>query len=154
VKNETSDLAVRRLKETPNGTQDMFDELVMDESHDYTFKRYFNQAHAEIMRYIPPEYLRDTPTDLTPVFREFPDFRQDRDFNLWLIVPRGFVPNYRKSIDIKIEQFLIDYICYRWLETKSPNDAMAYFSRLEKTMRDVLSFLRRGEVVRRVSSLI
>jgi len=155
VKQETSHLAERRFKETSNGTQDMFNELVMDEAHDIAFKRYFNQAHAEIMKYIPPEYLHGTPTDLTPVLREFPDFRQDRDFNLWLIAPIGFLPNYRKSIDIKIEQFLIDYICYRWLETKSPNDAMAYFARLEKTMRDVLSFLRRSiKPVRRIPSWV
>ena len=143
VKAETSYLAERRFRETPNGEASMFDELVFDEEYQIMFKRLFQQAHSEVMKYIPPQYLKDTPTDIDEVYREFADFSQDNDWVLYLDMPSGFTEQYRKSIDIKIEQFLIDYICWRWLETKSPPDAAFYFARLEPTMRDVLRLLAR-----------
>ena len=151
VKAETSLLAARRFRETTQGEASMFDELVFDEEYEVMFKRLFSQAHAEVMKYIPPQYIDDTPTDIDVVYREFADFSQEDDWVLYLGVQGGFIGQYRKSIDIKIEQFLIDYICWRWLETKSPTDAIFYLNRLEPTMRDVLRLLaRRGEPVRRI----
>ena len=155
VEQETSLLAVRRIpsQHPSQGEEktDMLDELVMDKEQDELFKRYFNQAHAEVLKYIPSRFIAETPTDLEPVFREYPDWRQDRDFNLWLNAPDTFVINYRKSIDIKIEQLIVYYILYKWLLNKSPSDAKMYEDRLEPTLRGILSLLtKRTEPVRRL----
>jgi hypothetical protein len=146
VKLETSLLAERRKKEVGNGlTEEMLEELVMDErtAYEILFKRLFSEAHAEVMLRIPAHCVVDTPTDLSPLYNDFPDFRQDRDFVLFLNMSDDFPMNYTKSMDIKLQQFLIDYLCYRWLETKSPNDSQSYFSRLEKTQKDILTFINR-----------
>ena len=136
VKQETSYIAERRASPTLNqgenfGSQagELYNDLlVMDEEYDILFKRLFDEAHAEIVFNISSRHLAETPTDLEPVFREFPDFSQDRDFPLWLDVDGSFPMQYKKSIDIKIQQFIVDYICWRWLETKSPADAAFFHS--------------------------
>jgi len=144
VKLETSLLAERRKREMTTGqSEELLDELVMDEEYEILFKRLFSEAHAEVMLRIPAHCVADTPTDLNPLYNEFPDFRQDRDFVLFLNMIDDFPYNYTKSIDIKLQQFLIDYVCYRWLETKSPTDAGTYFSRLDKTQKDILTFINR-----------
>ena len=154
VKLETSLLADRRKKEVAKGqVEDMLNELVMDEDYEVMFKRLFNAAHAEIMLNIPKSYLVDTPTDISPMYAEFPDFSQDRDFILYLNMQDDFPKQYTKSIDAKIEEFIIDYICYRWLETKSPNDAKTYFSRLPKTTSDISRLIvRKDRPLRRYPS--
>lgn len=134
VKQETSLLAERKTIDTQNGERSFFEELVMDEEYDILFRRLFLEAHAEIMKIIPPKFLNSTPTDLSSTFTEFQDFRQDRDFALWLNTKCDFTEQYKKSIGIKIQQFLVDYICWRWLETKSPQDAITYYSRLNKNL--------------------
>lgn len=150
VKEETSYLAMRRKDETG---AEMLTELVMDEQYETLFKRLFNDAHAEVMLRIPASYLTGTPTDLNPIYTEFPDFRQDRDFCLYLKMHNDFPQQYLKSVDIKILQFLIDYVCYRWLETKSPNDSQTYFGRLAKTQQDILRLISRtGTPMRRLPS--
>lgn len=166
VKMETSYLAERRpyphpapavsdLPDSENLRGEMYNELlVMDEEYDELFRRLFFQARAEISANIASRYLSNTPTDLEPVYREFPDFRQDRDFALWLDMPCDFPLQYQKSIDIKIEQFLIDYVCWRWLETKSPADAVTYQARLEQLKEDIrLLLVRRDGGIRRKPSL-
>ncbi len=112
VKQETSYLAERRTKEQPGGgVVMMYDELVMDEEYDILFRRLFLEAHAEILLRISSNYLANTPTDIDPIYTEFPDFNQDRDFSLWLNLHSDFPAQYRKSIDIKLQQFIVDYIC-------------------------------------------
>lgn len=144
VKEETSLLGERRRRVRSDGIEvELFDEIVFDEEYESLFRRLFLEAHAELLTGISSNYLKDTPTDLTPVFREFPDYRQDRDFLLWLNMPCDFTEQYRKSIDVKIEQFIIDYICWRWLETKSPQDAATYFGRWNDAKEKVKKMLAR-----------
>jgi len=142
VKLETSLLA---LDKNSGSSEDMMLKLVMDESpaHEIMLKRLMNDAHAQIILNISSNYFIDTPTDLEQVFTEFPDFRQDRDFNLFLNMHSDWPLNYKKSVDIKIQQYLVDYICYRWLETKAPNEAMTYKSRLAGTLDDMKRLLIR-----------
>ena len=144
VKEETSLLAERRDEITKDGqTIDRFGLLVMDEEYETMFRRLFSEASAELMTVIPVRLVQHTPTDLLPVFNEFPDFSKDRDFVLFLAMPHNFAPQYKHSIDALIQRFLIDYICWRWFETKSPVDAETYFNRLEKTKRDILDLLNK-----------
>ena len=144
VKLETSLLAERRHKEYKDGTsEDLMDELVMDEEYEILFKRLMNDGKADIMLNLSSNLLVDTPTDLEPVYSEFPDFRQDRDFNLFLNLHADWPTQYKKTVENKLQQYLIDFICYRWLETKSPNDAATYYSRLHTTLEDVRRLLVR-----------
>ncbi|GHT33120.1 hypothetical protein FACS189434_06490 [Bacteroidia bacterium] len=154
VKLETSLLAERRDVVAKEGeVVSNFETLVMDEEYDILFRRLFLQAHAEFLSKIPARYLRETPTDLLPMFREFPDFRRDRDFNLFLAVSDDFPMQYKKSIDIKIEQFLIDYICWRWFETKLPRESATYFARIDKTADEVKDLLSASvKPIKRVAS--
>jgi hypothetical protein len=146
VEMETSLLAERRRREFKDGTsEELLDELVMDEEYEILFKRLFNEGGAEVVKGISSNYLVGTPTDMEAVWREFPDFSQDRDFYLWLNMHDDFVLQYKKSIQVKLQQFLIDYVCWRWLETKSPDDAKTYLARLGVTMGDIQKLLIRKE---------
>ncbi len=154
VKLETSLLAERRFETDKNGNKkSLFEMLVMDEEYDILFKRLFNQAHADVILAIPNAYLRETPTDMQELYSEFPDFSVDRDFSLWLNMSDSFTLQNKKSIDIKIEEYLIADIVYRWLETKSPNDAKAYLVRREKCAEDIRKLLsKRNRSIRRLPS--
>lgn len=144
VKLETSILAKNRKDKDNNERLD----LVMDDefANDIMFKRLMQDGHAEVIQNLSVNFLMDTPTDLQDVMTEFPDFSQDRDFCLFLNVSNNWSTQYRKSTDIKLQQYMIDYISYRWLENKSPDDASAYYSRLNKTIDDIQSLLVRTTV--------
>lgn len=144
VHQETSYLAKRRFRENTQGEAiEMMDELVMDSEHDYLFRRLFQEAKSEIIFVIKPAFIADTPTDLKSVFAEYPDYRRDRDFALYLDVPNTFPVQYHKSIDTKIQQYLIDYILWRWLETKAPEEAATFKARLEKLVLEINNLLNR-----------
>lgn len=138
VHQETSYLAARKRED-----EFAIDDLVMDEEHDELFRRLFNEAKANIILFISPLYIAKTPTDLSPVFAEYKDYRQDRDFLLWLNMPKTFPVQYQKSIDTKIQQYMVDYIVGRWLENKSPNDAVVYLTRLDRTVLEINNYLKR-----------
>ena len=157
VKLETSLLADRRDQMTKDGTViSNFDQLVMDEAYDILFRRLFFEAHAEIISGIPSHFVAETPTDITAMRVdnfESADYNTDRDFNLWLKVSDDFVRQTKKAIDIMIEQYIIDYICWRWFETKLPQDAVNYYNRLENTLNKIkLQLNRRIKPIRRVMS--
>lgn len=151
VKMETSYLAMLKKQQTDDPAIDaMLDKMIMDEDHEILFKRLFLQAHSDIISKISVNYLKDTPTDLQSISTNFSDFREDRDFCLFLNMHCDFPLQYKKSIEVKLEQYLIDCICYRWLETKSPNDAVTYKSRLEPTLQEIQKLLiRKTEPLKR-----
>ena len=152
VKEETSLLAERR-PDSADPTALYNDQLVMDEEYDTLFRRLFQDAHAEIITHISSNYLADTPTDIEPLLSEFPDFSEERDFALWLTMHDDFPLQYVKSIGIKLKQFVIDYICWRWLETKAPNEAVSYYNRTQYVMKDVKELLiRKINPIRRYPS--
>lgn len=154
VKLESSLVAVRRKEQSSDGqTIELFDQLVMDEAYEVLFKRLMLEAHSDIITNIPSNFLAATPTDLTPVWSEFPDFRQDRDFVLYMRMHNEWPLNYQKSVDVKIQQYLIDYILWKWFETKSPNDAAVYQSHLSTIMADIKTLLnKRDRPMRRLPS--
>lgn len=143
VNRETSILSVRRKDESG---ETLFDQLVMDEEYEVMLKQYMDEARAEIMLNIAAHYLLGTPTELEPVYREFANFNQDRDFSLFLNMHDDWPNNYHKAVDVKLQQYITDYVCYRWFETKSPADAATYYSRLEKTITDIQRLLVRKHV--------
>lgn len=147
VKMETSYLAVRRKQQTASGEMtEMLNELVMDEDHQILFKRLFLQAQSDIISNISVNYLADTPTNLNSLNSNFSDFRDDRDFALFLNMHNDFPLQYKRSIAVKLEQYLIDSVCYRWLETKSPDDAQTYQERLDPTLKEIKILLVRKTI--------
>lgn len=145
VKQETSLIAERRFavnKKTGEETP-LYEQLVMDEEYDYLFRRLFNEAQAAVISVIPSRCLKDTPTDLKPLL-EHREYDDNKDWLLVLRAPERFAPQYRKALDSEIEGLLVDLICFRWLETKSPEDAQGYFVRSEQRKEAIKKILSKG----------
>ena len=140
VKMETSMVAAHKPE-----VGDVVDVLIMDEDHDPMFRQLFEQAHAEVISKMPVNYLMDTPTDIA-----LDNFRADRDFVLFLNMPDTFPLQYKKSVGIMMNQFFTDYVCYRWLETKSPQDAQTYAQRSQTMMQKIQLLLARRTVAPRL----
>lgn len=161
VHQETSYLAERRSSPLLSRDErfdaqsgELFNDLlVMDKEYDVLFRRLFLEAQAEISLRISSNYFKDLPTDFKPENNGHPSFKYGDDFLLLLQMHDDFAIEYKKSIDVKIQQFIIDYICWRWFETKSPRDAQFYFERWNKTISDIKSLLmRRLRGMRRLPS--
>lgn len=144
VHEETSYIAERTFRENTQGEAiEMLDELVMDEEYDHLFRRLFAEAKSDVIYSISPIYLAETPTDLSSVFLEYHDFRADRDFSLWLDVPTTFPMQYKKTIDTKIQQYIIYYIMWKWLDTKMPEIAVTYKIDIDRLKLEINNLLRR-----------
>jgi hypothetical protein len=62
----------------------------------------------------------------------------------------GNLSHLNKAVDIKIKQFLISYILYRWLETKLPEEAIIYQQRATSVLSEIKSLLeKRTKPIRR-----
>jgi len=123
VKQESSLLAERRFKDTG---ETLFDELVFDEEYLIKFRELFFDAQVEVTAVLSA-YMREVPTD-AEVFEE-KDFFENRDYAFVLMMPDSFNSHITRPLNIKIREYLIAYIMYRWLETKLPQEAAIYQSR-------------------------
>jgi hypothetical protein len=135
AKMEASQFAVRRFDK--NGAN-LFDELVFDEAYIPKFRELFFEGQAEIISALSA-YMKDVP--VTPGYFETQDFSKDRDFRFELAMDDDFNPHLSKAVDIKIKEFLVAYILYRWLETKTPEYAAIYFERLTKVKDEIRRML-------------
>lgn len=146
VKQETSLIAERRtaVNRQTGEEKPLYEQLVMDEEYDYLFRRLFGEAQAEVMAAIPSRCLRETPTDLKPLVLEHREYDDNRDWLLVLHTPEAFSRQYRKALDSTIEGLLVDYICWRWLETKSAEDAQWYLARIEPRKGEIKKVMAKG----------
>jgi uncharacterized protein (DUF2225 family) len=80
--------------------------------------------------------MKDIPTEQ--------DFTDSRNYELILLMPDNFNFHLSKSIDTRIQQFIIAYIMYRWLETKLPEQALTYLARSEKIISNIKTMLTGG----------
>jgi hypothetical protein len=135
VKIEASQFAVRRFDKDGSN---LFDELVFDEAYIPTFRELFFDGQAEIIAALSA-YTKDVPVD--PEYFEAQDFSKDRDFRFELAMDDNFNPHLAKAVDIKIKEFLVAYILYRWLETKTPEYASIYLDRLTKVKEEIKKML-------------
>lgn len=136
VKQETSLLAVRRNTQNADGSViEKFDELVMDEAYEILFKRLMNDAKSDIILNLSSNMIANTTTDIGS--------SDSNQFTLTLDMHADWPIQYQKTVDNKLQQYLIDYICYRWFETKSQNDAATYYNRLHGTLEDIRRLLVR-----------
>ena len=151
VEEETALLGERRYRERKDGSrEELLGEIVMDGEYDNLFRRYFDEACGEVTLAIPRKVIRHTVTDLHPPVIEGENVEKDRDFFLELGLPRSFPVQYRGGVNALIGGFLVDYICGRWLETKSAEDGAKYLARAEGRLEEVKRMLRGawGEVRR------
>jgi hypothetical protein len=136
VKRESSYLAERR--DTKEG-EPLFDQLVYDEEYLIQFREHFLEARAKAIEYTLA-YSKTIEAD-NSLF-ETQDFDMEKDFVLYLELSDNHVIQLMQPILIKIKEFLVAYIMYRWLETKAP-EAEIYFQRSEKAIKDVKSYLEK-----------
>lgn len=145
VKQETSLLAVRTFDKEGNT---LFEELVFDEAYPEKFRELFLDAQAEILP-ILSEYMKDRPE--RPDFFELRDLTDDRDFEVVLLLPDDFITAMYKAVDIKINQALISYIVYRWLETKLSAEAAVFKERFEELLSGIKSLLSKRSKPTRIN---
>ena len=120
VKQESSLLAERKVDAAGNS---LFNQLVFDEEYEILFKKLFLEAQAYIDD-VASAYNKGIPVDAD--YLETQDFSKERDYIIQLNMPQSIMIQASKAADIKIKQFLVDYIMYVWLRTKLPNEAEIY----------------------------
>jgi len=144
VKQESSQLAIRKSDKDGNP---MFEQIVFDEAYLPKFRELFFDAQAEVTPAVS-RYMRDIPAE--PEYFETQDFSKDRDYTFSLLMPDDFNMHMAKPIDIKIKQFLVAYIMYRWLETKLPEESAIYMERANTVLSEAKGLLeRRTKPIRR-----
>jgi hypothetical protein len=118
--------------------ESLFDVLVFDEAYVPKFRELFFDGQAEIISALSG-YMKDVPQG--SAFFETQDFSKDRDFRFELSMSDDFNLHLAKAVDIKIKEFLVSYILYRWLETKMPEYAAIYLERLTKVKGEIKKML-------------
>lgn len=147
VKQESSLFSIRKKDNEGNA---LFDELVFDEAYALKFKELFFDAQAEVTSACSA-YLREVP--VAPEYFDEQDFLQNRDFTLGLLVSSDFIPSLINVVDIKLKQFIVAYMMYRWLETKQSQDSLLYYERGYKVLQEAVRLLNRGRNIKRPGGL-
>lgn len=148
IKRESSYLAERRFNEAGDS---LFDELVYDEEYESLFRDHFMDARARV---IEATLAYSKNLDESADFFETENLDHDKDFVLFLMFPDEFPQGMIKPITVKIREFLVGYIMYRWLETKLPQEAAVFLQRAENALESAkASCERRIKVKRRVGRL-
>jgi len=144
VKQEASLFSIRKYDQ--NG-DNLFEQLVFDEAYLRLFRQLFFEAQAEVTVAFSG-YMKDVPVE--PDYFETQDFFENRDYVFYLAMPDDWNFHLYKPVDIKVKEFLTAYIMYRWLETKSPQEAAAYLQRAASVLQDAKTLLdKRIKPIRR-----
>ncbi len=144
VKQESSHLAERRFDRESNS---LFEQVVFDEEYLIKFRELFFDAQAEVVPALSA-YMKEVPAG--GGYFETQDFSKDRDFCFVLLMPDDWNFHLVKPVDIKIKQFLIAYVMYRWLETKLPEEAAVYQQRASSVLSEAKALLeKRTRPIRR-----
>ncbi|MBK5195730.1 MAG: hypothetical protein JJE08_06830 [Proteiniphilum sp.] len=139
MKQESSLYAERKISE---GGESLFEHFVFDDEYFRKFRELFFDAQAVVIdRYgAYMQYVTDTVE--TYLFEEA-DFSIDRDFVFSLLMPDDYNLFYNKQVSIKTREFLLSYIMYRWLETKSTQEAALYKARGDNSLMDARAYLEK-----------
>lgn len=139
VKQESSLYAERKVSDTG---ESLFEKLVFDEEYDRKFRELFFDAQASVIDRFGAymQYAADSDTEY---FFEESDFSIDRDFTFNLLMPDDYNQFYNKQVSIKTREFLVSYIMYRWLETKSPQEAAIFKMRADSALMDARAYLEK-----------
>jgi len=128
VKQETSLLAIRQRDEEG---YTLFEELVFDEAYEIKFRELFYDAQVRVTETVSA-YLKGLPVQRE--YFETQDFSKNRDYSFSLEMPDDFVPAMYRPVDVRITEFLVAFIVYRWLETKLPSHAALFLARAQETL--------------------
>jgi hypothetical protein len=151
VKQESSHLAVRKRDKEgfslDKEDNSYFEMLVFDEAYLIKFRELFFDAQSEVTSAVSA-YLKDVPAFTK--YLEEEDFRKDRDYTFALALPDDFNFHMVEPVNVKIRQYLIAYILFRWLETKLPEEASVYLERAIRCTEEIKKLLEhRTKPVRR-----
>ena len=131
VKQEASLLSVRMKDDKDNP---LFDELVFDEAYLTKFRELFFDAQAG-MDLVLSKFMKGVPVGMGCL--ETKDFSKDRDYEVFLAPPAHWNFHLQKPLDIKIKEYLIAYILWRWLETKDLSLAIVYRQRCDSVVDEI-----------------
>lgn len=134
VKQITSYLAERKVDSDGNS---LFEELVFDEEYETLFKRFFFEAQAGVIK-ATSGYQKNLP--VCPDYFEPEDMSKYSDFVLNLEL-HNFIPVLVKVVDVRIKEYLISYITYKWLADKLPNDAEIHLLQANACIEEIKSTL-------------
>lgn len=144
VKEETSYIA-ERTYDTDGKLK--YEELVFDEEYIDKFLELFQDAQANITQSCSA-YLIDNEDEAYVV--NDVDHQDEKDFMLTLFVPKDFKSTLVKTVNSQIRQYLVAYVCYRWLETKLTKQAEIFLGRADETLADIVSNLEKGDYPKRL----
>lgn len=139
VKQESSLYAERKTSDTG---ESLFEQLVFDDEYYRKFRELFFDAQAAVIDRFGA-YMQYTAGSSTTYFFEESDFSIDRDFTFDLLMPDDYNQFYNKQVSIKTREYLVAYIMYRWLETKSAQEAAIYKSRADDSLMDARAYLEK-----------
>ena len=137
VKRESSLLAERKFDQKGDS---LFEQVVFDEEYLGLFRQLFFEAQAEVTVTLSA-YMKDVPVEAD--YFETQDFSKDRDYVFYLAMPEDWNYHLYKPVDVKVKEFLVAYIMYRWLETKLPEEAQVYFMRATSVLADAKNMLEK-----------
>jgi hypothetical protein len=137
VKQEASLLAERRFDPEAGS---LFEQLVFDEEYLTLFRQLFFEAQAEVTAALSA-CMKEIPVEAG--YFETQDFSKDRDFIFYLAMPDDWNFHLAKPVEIKVNEFLTAYTLYRWLETKLPQEAVAYFGRATAVLEEAKNLLEK-----------
>ena len=133
VKQESSYLA-KRLTDGQGDSK--FEDMVFDEAYLTLFRGLFFDARSNVSSACAA-YLKDV-VDIT--YFDQGNFDHEKDFILQLNMSDNFIVAMNNNVDIKMKEYLVAYIMYRWLETKSQESGL-YLQRAETHLQDMKRFL-------------
>jgi hypothetical protein len=130
VVEESSHFALRQ-RDGEGGS--LFDGFVLDEGYETKFRSYFYAAQGELTEYLAA-YLAPASDELELIETGKVG---DEDWVVQLCMPRAFNDALAKPVGLKIEDFVENYILYRWLETKQQEAAAVYMAAADKLKREI-----------------
>ena len=143
VKMESSYLAERKVDGQGSPT---FEDFVFDEEYLILFRSLFFDARANVTS-ATVAYVKGMAPDA--FYFDGQNFDTEKDFVLQLTMPDNFVQQMNNSVNIKMKEYLVCFIMYRWLETKS-NEATTYLQRAEICLQDMKRYLEMRTTPRRI----
>lgn len=143
VKMESSYLAERKTDQQGNPA---FEDFVFDEEYLILFRSLFFDARANVTS-ATVAYVKGMVPDAD--YFDSQNFDTEKDFVLQLTMPDNFVQQMSNSVSIKMKDYLVAYVMYRWLETKS-QEAGVYLQRAEICLQDMKRYLEMRTTPRRI----
>jgi hypothetical protein len=131
----------------------LFEAFTLDEGYETRFRSYFYAAQGELTAYMSAYLMLPSPETIelveTGEASDAPDISEE-DWIIRLRMPRAFDGRLAKPAGFKIEDFVENFIMYRWLETKAPEAAAVYGATADKLKTEINADLnkRLGGIVR------